>query len=270
MEQDKIKDYYAHDIEANRLELEPFKLEGIRTKEIIERYLPKNSIDILDIGGGAGFYSFWLQQKGHNVTLVDLSPGNIELVRKQSESSGIALKKFETGDAIDLQFPDQQFDLVLLFGPLYHLIDQKERIKALSEARRVLKPGGVLLSAIISRYASLFDGFQRNLVFDDQFFKLMTDDLKTGIHKNETDNLEYFTTAYFHTADEIKAEIEEAGLKFEKLIPVESFGWIVNDFNEKMKDSGYMEKLLATIRRVESNEGLLAMSPHIIAVTRKE
>jgi 2-polyprenyl-3-methyl-5-hydroxy-6-metoxy-1,4-benzoquinol methylase len=58
MERSRIKDYYSHEIESNRLELEPFKLEGIRTKEIIERYLQKNKLEILDIGGGAGYYSF--------------------------------------------------------------------------------------------------------------------------------------------------------------------------------------------------------------------
>ncbi|MFN2440800.1 MAG: class I SAM-dependent methyltransferase [Chitinophagaceae bacterium] len=270
MERNKIKDFYAQEIEANRLELEAFKLEGIRTKEIIERYIQKNNLEILDIGGGAGFYSFWLQEKGHNVTLVDLSPKNIELVKKHSETTGRNLKKFETGDAVNLHFSNEQFDLVLLLGPLYHLTDRAERIKALAEAMRVLKPKGVLLSAVISRYASLIDGFQRDLVLDDQFFNLLTNDLKTGVHLNETDNLEYFTTAYLHTPTEIITEIAESGLKFEKLIPIESFGWIVKNFNEKEKDPNYMKKLLEVIRMVEMNEDLLAISPHIIAVAQKE
>jgi len=65
-------------------------------------------------------------------------------------------------------------------------------------------------------------------------------------------------------------EIVESGLKFEKLIPVESFGWIVKNFNEKEKDRHYMQKLLGMIRMVEMNEDLIAISPHIIAVARKE
>jgi len=230
----------------------------------------KDNLKILDIGGGGGYYSFWLQKKGHNVTLVDLSPKNIELVRKHAEATGVMLDKFETGDALNLNFSNDLFDLVLLFGPLYHLTEQKQRIKALSEAKRVLKPGGILLCAVISRFASLFDGFQRDLVIDNQFFKLLKDDLKTGIHLNETDNLEYFTTAYFHKPKEIITEIADSGLKFEKLIAIESFGWITRNFNEKLKDSTYMEKLLQTIRIVESDEDLMAISPHIIAVARKE
>lgn len=270
MERNKIKKFYAQEGEANRLELEAFKLEGIRTKEIIERYILNNNLEIIDIGGGAGFYSFWLQEKGHHVTLVDMSPENIELVRKHTEATGTVLREIATGDAVNLNFPDEQFDMVLLLGPLYHLTDRAERIQALAEARRVLKPKGILLSAVISRYASLIDGFQRDLVFDNEFFNLLVNDLKTGLHLNETNNPEYFTTAYFHTPNEIITEIAESGLKFEKLIPVESFGWMVRNFNEKEKDPGYMKKLLGTIRMVEMNEDLIAISPHIIAVARKE
>jgi ubiquinone/menaquinone biosynthesis C-methylase UbiE len=269
MDRNKIKDFYAHEIEADRLETEAFKLEGIRTKEIIERYLQKNNLNILDIGGGAGYYSFWLQEKGHNITLVDLSQKNIDLARKHAESSGIILNKIEEGDAVNLSFSNDQFDVVLLLGPLYHLTDRAERIMALAEAGRVLKPGGILLSAVISRYASLFDGFQRDLVLDDQFYKILRNDLNTGIHQNKTDNLEYFTTAYLHTPKEIIAEIAESGLQFEKLIAIESFGWIVRNFKEKQNDPAYMEKLLGTIRIVEENEDLIAMSPHIMAVCLK-
>src|SRR5688572_25033646 len=157
MGRDKIKDYYSQEVEANRLELEPFKLEGIRTKEIIDRYLQNDTMEILDIGGGAGYYSFWLQEKGHHVTLVDLSSTNISLAKKHSETCGLFLTKMEIGDATSLPFTNNQFDLVLLLGPLYHLTDRKERITALAEAKRVLKPGGILLSAVISRYASVFD-----------------------------------------------------------------------------------------------------------------
>jgi ubiquinone/menaquinone biosynthesis C-methylase UbiE len=270
MDSKQIISYYSHAIESNRLELEHFKLEGTRTKEIIGRYLHKSNLEILDLGGGAGYYSFWLQQQGHSVTLVDLSPKNIELAQKENEKGNSKLKKIEIGDATNLNYPDNQFDRVLLLGPLYHLTDRKDRIKALTEARRVLKPGGVLIAAVISRYASLIDGFVRDLVYDDEFFNILKNDLKTGIHLNETNNLEYFTTAFFHTPAEIKNEIHESGLVFEKLIAVESFGWIVKDYKEKERDSAYMNKLLEIIRKVESDDDLVAMSPHIIAVARKE
>ena len=256
-------------MEKDRLEQELFKLEGIRTKEIISRFLSKKTMNIADIGGGAGFYAFWLQASGHNVSLIDLSPRNIELANEYSQQTGIQLTKCQTGDATNLDIPDEQFDMVLLLGPFYHLIKKEERVKALAEAKRILKPKGFVLSAVISRYASLFDGFKRDLIIDDQFEKILIDDLNTGIHLNKTDNPEYFTTAYFHTPAEIKKEIIESGLQFEKLIAVESFGWIVDNFNEKSQDIVYMKKLHKIINMVETNDDLIAMSQHIIAVARK-
>ena len=270
MTRDKIKEFYSNEMEKDRLEQEFFKLEGIRTKEIISRFLSKTNMDIADIGGGAGFYAFWLQEAGHNVSLLDLSPKNIELANEYSQQTGIRLTKCGTGDAKKLDFGAEQFDMVLLLGPLYHLIKKEERVKALAEAKRILKPKGFILSAVISRYASLFDGFKRDLIIDDRFEKILVDDLNTGVHLNKTDNPEYFTTAYFHTPAEIKQEIIESGLQFETLIAVESFGWIVDNFEERSQDIAYMEKLHKIINMVETNDDLMAMSQHIIAVARKE
>ena len=269
MDRNKIKEYYFSEIEKNRLDLEIFILEGIRTKEIISRYLVKEKMNIIDIGGGAGYYSFWLQEKGHQVTLVDLSPKNIELAKQHSLNTGIHLNGLQTGDATALDFKEEEFDLVLLCGPLYHLTDKEERLKALSEAKRVLKPKGVLLTAVISRYASLIDGFNRDLISDDQFQKMLIEDLNTGIHLNETENFEYFTSAYFHTPSEIKSEIIESKLKFDKLIAIESFGWCIDNMKTKSEDLNYMNKLRKIINMVETNEDIMAVSPHIMAVATK-
>ena len=270
MERDKIKQFYFNEIEKDRLELDLFRLEGIRTKEIICRYLSKENMRIADIGGGAGYYAFWLQEKGHHVNLVDLSPKNIELAKKYSLKTGIQLNSLELGDATDSKFKENQFDLVLLLGPLYHLTNKDERLQALSEAKRILKSNGILLIAIISRYASLIDGFKRDLIIDNDFEKLLINDLETGVHLNETEHPEYFTTAYFHTPSEIIAEIGECQLKFEKLIAIESFGWIAENFQAKSEDPNYMSKLQKIINMVETNNDIIAMSPHIMAIASKE
>lgn len=269
MDRDKIITYYAGEIEKNRLHLDYFKLEGIRTKEIISRYLTDKKLNIIDIGGGAGFYAFWLQALGHNVSLVDLSPKNIELAKVEAQQSGIRLNACEVGDATNLRFQDEQFDIALLLGPLYHLTERNERLKALSEAKRVLKPGGTLLAAVISRYASLLDGFRRNLIVDDAFERILVHDLETGIHLNETTNPEYFTTAFFHTPGEIKNEIAQSSLKLEKLVAIESVGWLIDDFTKKSKDERFRKRVQKLINAVESNDDLIAVSPHIMAVATK-
>lgn len=269
MDSDKIREYYNKGIEKERLDLDYFKLEGIRTKEIISRFLNTKDLKIVDIGGGAGFYSFWLQSLGHRVSLVDLSPKNIDLANEYTANHGVTLEFCSTGDATRLTFQDNEFDMALLLGPLYHLTEKEERLKALQEAKRVIKPGGILLAAFISRYASLFDGFRRDLIKDDRFEKILLNDLQDGIHMNDTDNPEYFTTAFFHTPQEIKDEIAESGLNFEKLVAVESVGWLIDNLTEKIKDKDYRTKIQKIINDIESNNDIIATSPHIIGIARK-
>lgn len=269
MNRNTIKAYYDQGLEQGRLELDYFMLEGIRTKEIISRFLPPHPQNILDLGGGPGYYSFWLAALGHQISLVDLSAQNIALANEYASQKNLPLVTCKVGDATNLDLPDDQFDIVLLMGPLYHLTERTERIKALTEARRVLKPGGVLLAAVISRYASLFDGFRRDLIRDDEFQKIVTHDLATGIHVNHTDNPEYFTTAFFHTPAGITNEIVESGLQFRELVAIESAGWMIDDLREKSTDQHYFTKVLQLIKAVESNDDLMALSPHIMAIGKK-
>src|SRR5437773_10269387 len=87
-------------------------------------------------------------------------------------------------------------DIVLLFGPLYHLVRKKERLKALAEAHRVLKPGGLLFAAAISRFTSALDGSLRGFIRDPGFMKIIIQDLKNGQHRNPSNKPEYFTTSF--------------------------------------------------------------------------
>lgn len=262
-----IKKYYTSGIERTRLNNE-FKLEGIRTKEIISRYATQPALKILDIGGGAGYYSFWLQSLGHNVTLIDLTEDNIEFAISYGIEHQVPLHECIAGNATDLPYEDNQFDLILLMGPLYHLTNREERIHALTEARRVVRPGGIILAAIISRYASLIDGFHRQLVKDHEFIKMLKQDLSTGLHENKTGNPDYFTTSYFHTPQEIEEEIRAAELHLEKLIAVEGMAWALSDFLTHNNESTWKE-IMDIIRNLESNRDLLAASPHIIGVAVK-
>lgn len=266
MDDTSIKSYYATGFEKNRLELEGFKLEGLRTKEIISRYLTSKPMKILDVGGATGYYSFWLKEKGHQVSLVDLIAENITLAKAHAMQTELELDSYEIGDATKLNLPNDKFDLVLLMGPLYHLINKGDRLKALAEARRVLRPGGTVLVAVISRYASMLNGFIYNLISDKEFAKIVKRDLESGIHINHTDNPEYFTTAFFHTPDEIEEEIRSSGLQLKKLIAIESAGWMIPDFLGKTNDEIFINRILELIASVESNKDILAVSPHIMAI----
>ncbi|MBT3363890.1 MAG: methyltransferase domain-containing protein [Chloroflexi bacterium] len=223
----EILEYYQTGKEVERLFTGVYQLERVRTQEIITRYLTDKPLKTLDVGGAAGFYSFWLSDMGHDVHLVDPVPFLIEHAKKHSVESGKELASITVGDARQLEFDDDHFDVVLLLGPLYYLTERSDRITALLEAKRVLRMGGTIFCVGVSRYASTFAGFFQNLVADPRFIEIMNGDLKEGQHRNTTEALDYWTTAYVHRPEELKDEMLGAGFAFEKLLAIESFGWLV-------------------------------------------
>jgi SAM-dependent methyltransferase len=116
---------------------------------------------------------------------------------------------------------------VLLFGPLYHLTDSADRRQAVSEARRVLRPGGRLLAMAVCRFASLLVGLYEGWLDDSVFRPIVDRDLVDGQHRNPdpVGRPEFFTTAYFHTPDGLQQEIEQAGFSGTAVYGVEGSGW---------------------------------------------
>jgi ubiquinone/menaquinone biosynthesis C-methylase UbiE len=203
------------------------------------------------------------------VHLIDPSPVNLEAAGSKGKEIGLQLDGLHEGIAGGIPYEDESFDLVLCLGPLYHLTERNDRILALKEAGRVLKSGGFIFAAAISRYASLFDGFTRDLVADPLFLPILRQDIRNGQHRNETGNFQYFTTAFFHHPEELREEISEAGFIVKDILPVESFAWLIPGFAEKWKSENYKELILQTIRTVEKEETLLGLSAHLIGVGTK-
>ena len=133
------------------------KLEYVTTMEYIHRYT-KPGAKVLEIGAGTGRYSIALAKEGYKVTAVELVESNLEVLRKNS-SDIIDIVSYQ-GDAINLgRFEDNQFDVTLLFGPMYHLYDKEDVHKAIDEAIRVTKKDGIILVAFLSVYAIMNDNY---------------------------------------------------------------------------------------------------------------
>ena len=264
-----ITAYYDTAPEETRLARGPSELEALRTRELIERHAPRPPSVVLDIGGAAGVYAASLAESGYMVHLMDASPRLVSLARRRSAELSRPIASCEVGDARALPFPDASADFVLLLGPLYHLTDADDRACALSEAMRVLKPGGLLFAAAISRWASVLDGLARNLFDDPRFGEIAERDLREGQHRNTTERIDYFTTAYLHRPDELKAEVERAGLVVEGVYGVEGPGWILPDLAERWADAGRRATVMRVARALESEEAMLGVSAHLLAVGRK-
>lgn len=136
--------------------LERHRTEFAVTMRGLAEHLPPPPARVLDCGGGPGRYAIALARQGYDVTLFDLSSACLRLAAEKASEAGVAVTAYEQGTATDLsRYPDTTFDAVLSMGPLYHLLEETERLRALAEAQRVLKPSGVLFAAFISRYAPI-------------------------------------------------------------------------------------------------------------------
>jgi ubiquinone/menaquinone biosynthesis C-methylase UbiE len=181
---DYVITHYSSGYEAKRLEISEGKIERERTRELLERFLPPAPATIIDIGGGTGKHALWLARQGYEVHLIDIVPLHIKLAMQESaQQPEHPLSSAEVGDACALKRDDNSVDAALLFGPLYHHTDKSDRLRALSEAYRVLKSGGVLMAVGISRFASTLDGLRSEYLKDPIFVEIVNEDLKNGLIK---------------------------------------------------------------------------------------
>jgi ubiquinone/menaquinone biosynthesis C-methylase UbiE len=264
-----ITDYYDRAPEEARLEQGPFQLEEARTRELIQRFAPPPPGNVLDVGGAAGAYALWLAEAGYSVHLLDAVPRLVAEAERRSAAAARPLSSCRVGDARALDIPDGTADMVLLLGPLYHLTNAKDRMHSLREAKRVLRAGGWLFAAAISRWASALDGLARDLLQDPSFAGIVEQDLKDGQHRNSTDRLDYFTTAYFHRPDELAHEVSAAGFQLKGVYGLEGPGWILPDVPQRMADPHRRKTMLDVARMLETEPGMLGSSAHFLAVAQR-
>jgi len=266
-----IAEFYEEYVEGDRLFSGLGQLEFERTKRILQRFLPPPPATILDVGGATGPYSLWLAKLGYKAHLIDPSKKLVEQARQSSKKQPEAPRaNCMVGDARALDFSDEEADAILLFGPLYHLTEGKDRNQALKEACRVLKEDGLLFAAAISRFASAIDGLTYGLIKDSIFFNIIKQDLTDGQHRNPTENIFYFTDAFFHLPSELKKEIKDAGFSYEQLFPIEGIGAFVRDFERLWKDEKQRNCLLEILELTEKEDCILGLSPHLLCVARKK
>ena len=143
---DEILAFYALGLEQGRLDADYFPLERARTQELVLRHIAPPPGVVLDVGGAAGAYAFWLADAGYEVHLVDPVPLHVEQALAASNArASRGLASAQVADARSLPFADASADAVLMLGPLYHLTAREDRLRALGEALRVLRPGGARL-----------------------------------------------------------------------------------------------------------------------------
>jgi SAM-dependent methyltransferase len=203
------------------------------------------------------------------VHLLDAVPLHVEQAKEASSHQPDSPFTAVVGDARDLPYEDAAADAVVLFGPLYHLTERADRQRALTEAKRILRPGGVMLASAISRFASLSDGLKYGFLEDPAFAQIVDRDLDAGQHRNPGDHPNYFTTAFFHHPRELEQEITDGGLKLEALVAIEGPAMLIPDLDSWWQDEERRDQLLGLIARVEREPSLMGVSPHLMAIGRR-
>ncbi len=266
----EVLSYYERYDEQGRLGRGFGVLEFARMQDLIGRFLGTPPGVVLDVGGGPGRYACRLAAQGYQVHLVDPVPKLVEQARAASAAQPeCPLASAAVGDARSLPHGPGSADAVLLMGPLYHLPERGQRLAALREAHRVLKPGGILVAKAINRFASLLDGICRGFMDDPEFVDIIRHDLAEGQHRGVPGTTRYFTTAFFHRPDELAAEIRESGFRQRGLFTVQGPAQFAPDLDARMADPVRRAQLLDLIRQVEQEESLLGAASHIAGIAVK-
>lgn len=258
MNEENLIKYYNKFNEDKRLTHRHGIVEYKTAMKYIHEYLKKmDNPKIIDIGAGTGKYSVALANEGYDVTAVELIKHNLMTLKAKNST----VKAYQ-GNAINLSmFEDNSFDMVLLFGPLYHLISKEEKINALLEAKRIVKKSGfILVSYYMNEYAVITHGFKDNNILD----AIKNNEIDKNFHitPKETD---LYSMVRLEDINELN---ELTRLKRIKILaqdgPSDYLRPIINKMDDKTFDE-YIKYHLSTCERPE----LLGASSHILDILKK-
>ena len=262
----ELEEYYNKFNEEKRLNSRHGQVEFRVSMKYIMEYLQeyekagceKSDIKLLDIGAGTGRYSVAIANEGYDVTAVELVKHNLGLLKAKNSSV-----KAMQGNALRLKkIEDEQFDVTLLFGPMYHLFSEEDRLKALSEAKRVTKKGGVILVAyVMNEYGVLTYAFKEKHVMECVEQKRFTEDFHTV--SEPKDLYDYVRI------EDIDALNEKAGLERIKILSPDGPANYMRPFLNQLSDEEFeifVQYQMATCERPD----LIGAGAHTVDILRKK
>lgn len=269
---DRVRNYYKYFDEQNRLQSSGSgRLEFETTMEVLHGFLPEKG-KILDLGGGAGAYSFPLADEGYSVTLADLSEELIDKAREYGKGRPLSPESYDIVNATDLsRYADEEFDAVILLGPLYHLLEASEREKCVSEAGRVLKSGGVIFAGFIPRLSGTVGIIDRYFNHPNQVnAETLRQTFGTGKFRNLTDA--GFQEGYYPTSDEIEELFSANGFSRMLLRSLRGIGYGKEDalYRLEKEDPEMYAAAKQLLNETSTDRAIVETCSHAVYVGRKQ
>lgn len=257
----KIKNYYNDYDEDNRLIKDnSHSIEFITTTKYLDKYVSKGD-KVLEVGAATGRYSFYFAENGCDVTALELSEKHVDIMKNKLTNTSLNMEAVQ-GNALDLsRFEDASYDSILCLGPIYHLTKEEDRIECIKQCLRVLKPGGLIAVAYISKFAHFTDMVKRNK--EDINDLGLQNIVKTGVESNDHD-----ACFYFSTYDDIEKLMSDNKIKKTVHIATDGIADLlrgsINSFTDKEFDL-WMQYHLDTCE----NANLIGYSKHCLYIGRK-
>ena len=254
-----IEEYYNRYNEDKRLKRKTRLPEYLTTMKYIEKYLKPNS-KILEIGAGTGRYSVTLADKGYDVTAVELVPHNIEIMKKKVRPSH-NIKIYE-GNACNLSFlGSETYDIVLLLGPMYHLYNEEDKHKAISEALRVAKKGGIIYSAYCNNDTVMYKMFYTKKILNH----LKNGDIDENYHAVSKPEL-IFELYRKEDIDRLMSKYNVTRLHF---VGVDMLSYLYSNKLERLNKKEF-EEYMKFLNVICENENMTGLSIHMLDIFRKD
>jgi S-adenosylmethionine-dependent methyltransferase len=263
-----VRELYDGASEREWQRMDRHRTEFAVTLRTLTEHLPPPPARILDCGGGPGRYAIELARQGYEVTLFDLSPGNLALARAKADEAGVSFTAIVQGTATDLScFDDSSFDAVLLMGPLYHLLEEHERFSAVAGVKRIVRPGGLVFAAFITRYAAHRWAAANEptwIVDDPQAAQTLLDTGRLAVRPLRPGGF----IGYFAHPDEVVPLIRRAGLEVRAVLGVDSLvSQIEEGVNQLTGDAWERWADLST--RVASDPVLFGAAEHLLVLAQR-